>query len=75
VQLVPAPAVAEVIGVLWHQEKGYWIALAVVIVVRRRGGSLLTPELSTVGYRLSDTVIGCLIAIVPTVLLRRRHVG
>jgi p-aminobenzoyl-glutamate transporter AbgT len=34
-----------------------------------------TPELSTVGYRLADTVIGCLIAIVPTVLLRRRHVG
>ncbi|MER7250929.1 FUSC family protein [Kribbella sp. NPDC000426] len=130
------------IGQLWHQEKGYWIALAVVIVVRRRGGSLLratercagtcagvliggllilwappsgvivvvvsvlaglrpllkernyaayatvmtplvvllmdlgrTPELSTVGYRLVDTVIGCLIAIVPTLLLRRRHVG
>lgn len=142
VQLVPALAVAEVIGVLWHQEKGYWIALAVVIVVRRRGGSLLratqrcagtcagvliggllilwvppswaivavvsvlaglrpllkernyaayatvmtplvvllmdlgrTPELSTVGYRLIDTVIGCSIAIVPTLLLRRRHVG
>ena len=142
VQLVPALAVAEVIGQLWHQEKGYWIALAVVIVVRRRGGSLLratqrcagtcagvlvggalilwvppswvivavvsllaglrpllkernyaayatvmtplvvllmdlgrTPEFSTVGYRLVDTVIGCLIAIVPTVLLRRRHVG
>lgn len=142
VQLVPALAVAEVIGALWHQEKGYWIALAVVIVVRRRGGSLLratqrcagtcagvliggllilwvppswaivavvsilaglrpllkernyaayatvitplvvllmdlgrTPELSTVGYRLVDTVIGCLIAIVPTLLLRRRHVG
>jgi hypothetical protein len=142
VQLLPALALAEVISVLWHQEKGYWIALAVVIVVRRRGGSLLratqrclgtcagvligsllvlrvppswaivavvsilaglrpllkernyaayatvmtplvvllmdlgrTPELSTVGYRLIDTVIGCLIAIVPTLLLRRRHVG
>ncbi|MFD3406869.1 FUSC family protein [Kribbella sp. NPDC058693] len=34
-----------------------------------------TPELSTVRYRLIDTVIGCLIAIVPTLLLRRRHVG
>ncbi|MGW6199816.1 FUSC family protein [Kribbella sp. NPDC055110] len=142
VRLVPALAVAEVIGVLWHQEKGYWIALAVVIVVRRRGGSLLratqrclgtcvgvlvggalvlwvppswaivavvgvlaglrpllkernyaayaavmtplvvllldlgrTPGLSTVGYRLIDTVIGCLIAILPTLVLRRRHVA
>lgn len=140
--LVPALAVAEVIGVLWHQEKGYWIALAVVIVVRRRGGSLLratqrclgtcagvliggalvlwvppswaivavvsvlaglrpllkernyaayatvmtplvvllmdlgrTPGLSTIGYRLIDTVIGCLIAIFPTLVLRRRHVA
>ncbi|TDO62723.1 fusaric acid resistance family protein [Kribbella sp. VKM Ac-2571] len=140
VRLVPALAVAEVIGVLWHQEKSYWIALAVVIVVRRRGGSLLratqrclgtcvgvlvggalvvwvppsgaivavvgilaglrpllkernyaayaavmtplvvllmdlgrTPELSTIGYRLIDTVIGCLIAILPTLILRRRH--
>ncbi|MGW7685047.1 FUSC family protein [Kribbella sp. NPDC054772] len=142
VQLVPALAIAEAIEVWWHQEKGYWIALAVVIVVRRRGGSLLratqrcvgtcvgvliggalvlwvppswaivavvtvlaglrpllkernyaayailmtplvvllmdlgrTPELSTVGYRLIDTVIGCLIAILPTLVLRRRHVA
>jgi len=142
VRLVPALAVAEVIGVLWHQEKGYWIALAVVIVVRRRGGSLLratqrclgtcagvliggalvvwvppswaivavvsvlaglrpllrernyaayatvmtplvvllmdlgrTPGLSTIGYRLIDTAIGCLIAILPTLILRRRHVA
>ena len=142
VRLVPALAVAEAIGVLWHQEKGYWIALAVVIVVRRRGGSLLratqrclgtcagvliggalvlwvppswaivavvsvlaglrpllkernyaayatvmtplvvllmdlgrTPGLSTIGYRLIDTVIGCLIAIFPTLVLRRRHVA
>jgi uncharacterized membrane protein YccC len=141
VQLVPALAVASAIGVLWRQEKSYWIALAVVIVVRRRGGSLLratqrclgtcagvliggalvlwvppswaivvvvsvlaglrpllkernyvaystvmtplvvllmdlgrTPALSTIGYRLIDTVIGCLIAIVPTLILRRRHV-
>jgi hypothetical protein len=142
VQLVSALALAEVIGVLWHQEKAYWIALAVVIVVRRRGGSLLratqrglgtcagvviggalilwvppswaivvvvsalaglrpllkernyaayamvmtplvvllmdlgrTPELSTIGYRLIDTVIGCTIAVIPTLVLRRRHVG
>ncbi|WP_427887755.1 FUSC family protein [Kribbella sp. GL6] len=142
VRLVPPLAVALTIGVVWHQEKSYWIALAVVIVVRRRGGSLLratqrclgtcagvllggvlvlwvppswlivavvgvlaglrpllkernyaayatimtplvvllmdlgrTPELSTVGYRLADTVIGCLLAIIPTLMLRRRHVA
>ncbi len=140
--LVPALAVASAIGALWHQEKSYWIALAVVIVVRRRGDSLLraterclgtcagvliggalvlwvppswvivavvsvfaglrpllkernyaayatimtplvvllmdlgrTPELSTVGYRLVDTVLGCLLAIIPTLVLRRRDVA
>ncbi len=140
-RLLPGLAVAEAIGVLWHQPKGYWIALAVVIVVRRRGDSLLratqralgttvgvviggllilcvppswvivavvavlagarpflksrnytayavvmtpllvlllelgrTPELSTIGYRLVDTVIGCAIAVVPT-LVRRSNVG
>lgn len=142
VQLLPPLAVASAIGVYWHQEKSYWIALAVVIVVRRRGDSLLraterclgtcagvliggalilwvppswaivavvgvlaglrpllkernyaayatimtplvvllmdlgrTPELSTVGYRLIDTVLGCLLAIIPTLLLRRRNVA
>jgi hypothetical protein len=142
VQLVPALAIASAVGVLWHQEKSYWIALAVVIVVRRSGGSLLratqrclgtfagvliggalilwvppswaivavvtvfaglrpllrernyaayatimtplvvllmvlgrTPELSTIGYRLVDTAIGCLLAIIPTLVLRRRHVA
>ncbi|MFF0265645.1 FUSC family protein [Kribbella sp. NPDC004536] len=142
VQLLPPLAVASVIGVYWHQQKSYWIALAVVIVVRRRGDSLLraterslgtfagvliggalvlwvspswvivavvsvlaglrpllkernytayatimtplvvllmdlgrTPELSTVGYRLIDTVLGCLLAIVPTLMLRRRNVA
>ncbi|GAA1147716.1 hypothetical protein GCM10009630_52740 [Kribbella jejuensis] len=142
VQLLPPLAIASVIGVYWHQQKSYWIALAVVIVVRRRGDSLLraterclgtcagvliggalvlwvppswaivavvgvlaglrpllkernyaayatimtplvvllmdlgrTPELSTVGYRLIDTVLGCLLAIIPTLLLRRRHVA
>lgn len=142
VHLLPPLAVAVAIGVLWHQERSYWIALAVVIVVRRRGDSLLraterclgtcagvliggalvvrvppswvivavvgllaglrpllkernyaayatimtplvvllldlgrTPELSTVGYRLIDTVLGCLLAIVPTLLLRRRNVA
>lgn len=142
VHLLPPLAVASAIGVYWHQEKSYWIALAVVIVVRRRGDSLLraterclgtcvgvliggalalwvppswaivavvgvlaglrpllkernyaayatimtplvvllmdlgrTPELSTVGYRLIDTVLGCLLAIIPTLLLRRRNVA
>jgi hypothetical protein len=140
-QLVPCLALAEVIGVLWHQDKAYWIAVAVVIVVRRSGGSLLratqrclgtcigvliggavilwvppswvivgivtllagarpllkarnyaayatvmtpllvllldlgrAPALSTVGYRLIDTVIGCSIALIPSVV-RRFHVG
>jgi hypothetical protein len=140
-RLVPCLALAQVIGVIWHQEKAYWIAVAVVIVVRRRGGSLLratqrflgtcvgvligaavilwvppswvivavvtvlagarpvlkernyaayatvmtplvvllldlgrTPTLSTVGYRLIDTVIGCSIALIPGVV-RRTHVG
>lgn len=140
-QLVPCLALAEAIGVVWHQDKAYWIAVAVVIVVRRSGGSLLratqrclgtcvgvliggavilwvppswaivgivsllagarpllkarnyaayatvmtpllvllldlgrTPSLSTVGYRLIDTVIGCSIALIPS-LVRRRHVG
>ncbi|MGW6280913.1 FUSC family protein [Kribbella sp. NPDC055071] len=140
-QLVPCLALAEVVGVLWHQDKAYWIAVAVVIVVRRKGGSLLratqrclgtcvgvliggalilcvppswvivavvallagarpllkernyaayatimtpllvllldlgrTPSLSTVGYRMIDTVIGCTIALTPTVI-RRFHVA
>jgi len=140
-RLVPCLALAEIVGVLWHQEKAYWIAVAVVIVVRRRGGSLLratqrclgtcagvligaavilwvpppwaivvivgalagarpllkdrnyaayatvmtpllvllldlgrTPDLSIVGYRMADTVIGCSIALLPSVL-RRTHVG
>ncbi|WP_198682889.1 hypothetical protein [Kribbella sp. VKM Ac-2569] len=34
-----------------------------------------TPGFSTIGYRLIDTVIGCLIAIFPTLVLRRRHVA
>ncbi|GAA3082886.1 hypothetical protein JOF29_004543 [Kribbella aluminosa] len=142
VRLVPPLAVAMTIGAFWHQQRSYWIALAVVIVVRRRGGSLLratqrclgtcagvllggalvlwvppswlivavagvlaglrpllkernyaayatimtplvvllmdlgrTPEFSTIGYRLVDTVIGCLLAIIPTLMLRRRHVA
>ncbi|MEV5960250.1 FUSC family protein [Kribbella sp. NPDC051952] len=140
-QLLPCLALAEVIGVLWHQDKAYWIAVAVVIVLRRGGGSLLratqrclgtcigvligaavilwvppswvivaivallagarpllkvrnyaayatvmtpllvllldlgrTPALSTVGYRLIDTVFGCSIALIPSVV-RRIHVG
>lgn len=134
-------APVEAIAVLWHQQNVHWIALAVVIVLRRRGNSLLratqrclgtcggvllgaalilwvppswvvvavvailagirpllkernytayatvmtpllvllmdlgrTPHLSTVGYRLVDTIIGCTIAILPSVL-RRTHVG
>lgn len=139
-QLLPCLALAEVICLLWHQDKAYWIAVAVVIVIRRSGGSLLratqrclgtcagvlvggalilwippswlivaivtllagarpllkarnytayatvmtpllvllldlgrTPSLSTVGYRLIDTVIGCSIALIPSVV-RRLHV-
>jgi hypothetical protein len=33
-----------------------------------------TRSLSTVGYRLIDTVIGCAIALIP-ILVRRTHVG
>ncbi|MDX3003803.1 FUSC family protein [Kribbella solani] len=140
--LVPPLAIAMAIGGWWHHERAYWIALAVVIVVRRRGDSLLratqrclgtcagvligaalilwvppswaivavvtvlaglrpllkernyaayatimtplvvllldlgrTPDLSTVGYRLIDTVLGCLLAIIPTLVLRRRDVA
>lgn len=139
--LAPAVALAELIVVFWHQDKGYWIALTVLIVVRRRGGSLLraterclgtlagvligggvilwapsawaivaivailaglrpllkernyaayatvmtpllvllldlgrTPALSTVGYRMIDTVIGCLLALLP-MIFRRNRVG
>ena len=138
VQLTVCLAIAEAVGALWHQSKAYWIAVAVVIVVQRAGGSLLlaiqrcagtcagvliagalilwvppswvivavvtvlagarpllrarnyaayatvmtpllvllldlgrTPSLSTVGYRLIDTVIGCLIALLP-LLLRKK---
>ncbi|WP_433249914.1 FUSC family protein [Streptosporangium sp. CA-135522] len=35
-------ALAEVIGVLWHHSKAYWIAVTVVIVVRRDLGEALT---------------------------------
>jgi uncharacterized membrane protein YccC len=140
-QLTICLAIAEVIGALWHQSKAYWIALTVVIVVRRSGGSLhravercagtcagvliggalilwvppswaivavvtvlggvrpllkarnyaayatvmtpllvvllelgRTPSLSTVGYRLLDTVIGCLIALFP-LLVRKKAVN
>ena len=52
---------------------GRVVLAAVLVVLLMDLGR--TPELSTVGYRLADAVIGCLIAIVPTVLLRRRHVG
>ncbi|MFK4089441.1 FUSC family protein [Kribbella sp. NPDC020789] len=139
--LAPVVALAELIGVFWHQDKTYWIALTVLIVVRRRGGSLLraterclgtlagvligggvilwappawgivaiiavlaglrpllrernyaayaavmtpllvllldlgrTPELSTVGYRMIDTIIGCLLALLP-MIFRRNRVG
>ncbi|TCO41576.1 fusaric acid resistance family protein [Kribbella antiqua] len=140
-QLTVCLATAEVIGALWHQSKAYWIALTVVIVVRRSGGSLpravercagtcagvliggtlilwvppswaivavvtvlggvrpllkarnyaayatvmtpllvmlldlgRTPSLSTVGYRLLDTVVGCLIALLP-ILVRKKAVN
>jgi len=33
-----------------------------------------TPSPSTVGYRMIDTIIGCLIALIPSVV-RRAHVG
>jgi hypothetical protein len=37
-------AAAETIGMLWHQAKAYWIAVTVVIVVRRRlDGALARP--------------------------------
>ncbi|WP_344231353.1 FUSC family protein [Kribbella hippodromi] len=142
INLVPPLAIATAIGGWWHHERSYWIALAVVIVVRRRGDSLLratqrclgtcagvligaalilwvppswaivavvtvlaglrpllkernyaayamimtplvvllldlgrTPDLSTIGYRLIDTVLGCLLAIIPTLVLRRRDVA
>ncbi|MFD7156341.1 FUSC family protein [Kribbella sp. NPDC059898] len=98
VRLVPPLAVALTIGVFWHQQKSYWIALAVVGVLaglrpllKERNYAAYatimtplvvllmdlgrTPELSTVGYRLADTVIGCLLAIIPTLMLRRRYVA
>ncbi|MFF0339555.1 hypothetical protein [Kribbella sp. NPDC004875] len=34
-----------------------------------------TPDLTTVGYRLIDTVAGCVLAIVPTLITRRRNVA
>ncbi|MFI5691078.1 hypothetical protein ACIA58_04520 [Kribbella sp. NPDC051586] len=45
------------------------------LLKERNYAAYATVKLSTVGYRLIDTVIGCLIAIVPTLLLRRRNVG
>jgi hypothetical protein len=35
-RLMVCLAVAEAVGLLWHQDKAYWIAVTVAIVVRRR---------------------------------------
>jgi hypothetical protein len=41
VELTACMLLAEVAGAVWHQSKAYWIALTVVIVVRRSSGSLI----------------------------------
>ena len=64
-QLIPCLALAEVIGVLWHQSKAYWIAVAVVIVVRRSGGSLLRAIQRCIGTCAGVFIGGVVILWVP----------
>ncbi|WP_165549686.1 hypothetical protein [Kribbella speibonae] len=49
--------------------------LKVLAAVGIAAAVLAAPVASTIGYRLIDTAIGCLIAILSTLVLRRRHVA
>jgi hypothetical protein len=65
VELTLSLLVAEIIGALWHQQKAYWIALTVAIVVRRSGGSLVRGLQRCAGTLVGVVIGGALVLWVP----------